>query len=331
MATTGLKIGIIGRGSAARAHANRLMAIESVTLVGCADAELSAARSMAELCSRPGRPVAAFAGHGELIRSTSPDAVAIFTPHPSHYRPAMDALQAGCHAFIEKPLTTNVQEAVNIIGVARGRDRKVGVGHHFRLFPSLVRAKEMLDEGAIGPVRLVTATMTQPWLESHQGEEHAWRFDPRFAGGGILADSGTQLLDALLWTTSQSADSVAAIQARESSGLDTVTSASIRLTDGALATVAISGISPGSLFELVYHGEAGRLRATDLSLSLEHGDGPTLPVALPGLSGSVDANFVDAILEGVPLCCPVDQALPAIRLLEAIARSATIGQFVGLA
>ncbi len=331
MATTGLKIGIIGRGPASAAHADRLLAIEGVSLVGCADADPSAARALADRCSRPGRPVASFADLGGLIRETSPDAVAIFTPHPSHYRPAMDALQAGCHVFVEKPLTTNVQEAVDIAGVAKGRDRKVGVGHHFRLLPSLVRAREMLAEGAIGPVRLITATMAQPWLESHQTEENAWRFDPRFAGGGILADSGIQLLDALLWSTGGSADLVAAIQAREPSGLDTVTAASIRLSDGTPATVAISGVSPVPLFELVYHGERGRLRATDASLTEERGDGPPRPIPLPAPSGSVDANFVEAILEGVPLCCPAEQAVPTIRLLEAIARSATIGQFVGLA
>jgi predicted dehydrogenase len=197
--------------------------------------------------------------------------------------------------------------------------------------PSLARAKELLAERAIGPVRLITATMTQPWLESHRSEEHAWRFDPRFAGGGILADSGIQLLDALLWSTGLAADSVAATQAREASGLDTVTAASIRLADGTPATIAISGVSPGPLFELVYHGEKGRLRATDGSLTEERGEGPPRPLPLPGPAGSVDANFVDAILEGVPLCCPAEQALNAIRLLEAIARSATIGQFVGLA
>ena len=331
MATRGLKIGIAGCGSAAIAHADRLRDVEGVTFVGCADPDASAAQALATRLSTPDGPVPSFADHAELLRQTSPDALAIFTPHPSHYRPAMDALQAGCHLFIEKPLSTNVQEAVDIAGLAKGRDRKVGVGHHFRMLPSLIRAKAMLADGAIGPVRLVTATLVQPWLDSHQGEEHAWRFDPRFAGGGILADSGIQLIDALLWTCGQAAVDASAIQAREASGLDLVTSASIRLADGTPATLAISGISPGPLFELVYHGERGRLRATDDSLTSEIGPGPAQTLDLPEPAGSIDANFVEAILEGVPLCCSAEQALDAVRLLEAIARSATIGQFVGLA
>ena len=56
----------------------------------------------------------------------------------------MDALQAGCHVFIEKPLSTNVQEAADIVGLARGRSLKVAVGHQYRLCPSLAEARRHL-------------------------------------------------------------------------------------------------------------------------------------------------------------------------------------------
>ena len=74
----------------------------------------------------------------------------------------MDALQAGCHVFIEKPLSTNVQEAADIVSLARGRNLKVGVGHQFRLCPSLIEARRRLADGVIGPVRLVTAFSPGP-------------------------------------------------------------------------------------------------------------------------------------------------------------------------
>src|SRR5262249_40205605 len=156
----------------------------------------------------------AFADHKELLTKASPDALAIFTPHRAHYRLAMDALQAGCHAFIEKPLSTNPQEAVDIVGLARGRNLKVGVGHQFRLWPSLSEARARLAEGAMGTLRLVSATLAGPWLDSHQGPEDSWRLDPKMSGGGILADAGDHLLDALLWVSGQTAVEVAAFQAR---------------------------------------------------------------------------------------------------------------------
>lgn len=331
MATTGFRIGIVGCGSAARAHVDRLRAIRGVTLVGCADPALMAAESLAAHASTPDHPVPAFADHSELFRRGSPDAVAIFTPHPAHYRPAMDALQAGCHVFIEQPLSTSVQEAVDIAGLARARGLRVGVGHHYRLLPSLMAARAMLAEGAIGAVRLVTAAMAEPWLEAHRAEENSWRFDPSFAGGGILADSGLHLLDALLWTTRRSAIEVSAIRDRPGPGPELVAAAAIRLSDGTPATIGISGVSPISLFECHYYGESGRLLVTETSLVEERAGQAPRSLALPGQLADVDEDFVAAATEGSPPCCPADQAIDTVRLLEAICRSATIGQVVRLA
>src|SRR4051812_37774288 len=216
MAASLLRIGIAGCGHAARIHLDRLLALDSVRVVGCADPDEEAARALAALVpARAGEPeVAAWADHRELIREVKPDALFIFTPHLAHYRPAMDALQAGCHVFVEKPLSTNVQEAADIVSLARGRNRKVGVGHQFRLRPSLIEARRRLASGRIGPVRLVTATLAQPWLATHGGTENSWRFDPKVAGGGILADAGDHLIDALLWSVGQVAVEVAAVQSR---------------------------------------------------------------------------------------------------------------------
>src|SRR3712207_8721417 len=75
-------------------------------------------------------------------RSTLFPYTTLFRSHRAHYRTAMDALQAGCHVFIEKPLSTNAQEAVDIVGLARARGHKVGVGHQYRLRPSLIEARD---------------------------------------------------------------------------------------------------------------------------------------------------------------------------------------------
>jgi predicted dehydrogenase len=329
MAAVALKLGIVGCGRAARIHLARLLAapIDGVRLVGCADPDPAAAQALAaQALAASGVAPPCFADHRELIAVTAPEAVAIFTPHRAHYRPAMDALQAGCHVFIEKPLSTNSQEAVDIIGLARGRERKVGIGHQYRLCPSLVEARRRLAEGAIGALKLVTATLAQPWLAAHSGPEDSWRLDPKVSGGGILADAGDHLIDALLWTTDRAAVEVAAVQERSETGLDLVTTAAIRLTGGVPAGLAITGVSPGPVFELTFHGDEGRLRATDRDLVDEQGQS----LALPPSAESIDANFVHAVLRDEPLCCPADSALETVRLLEAIARSAATGQVARL-
>src|SRR5262249_24581748 len=192
-------------------------------------------------------------------------------------------------------------------GRGRGRNVKVGVGHHYRLSPSLVEVRRRLAAGAIGPVRLVTALLARPWLTTLGQAESTWRFDRKVAGGGILADVGDHLVDALIWTTGQVAREVAAVQNQWDPGIDLVTAAAVRLADGPPATLAISGISPGALFALEYFGELGRLRATDSTLEEERFGSPKHDVPLPPPTQTIDGDFVAALTLETPLCCPADQ------------------------
>ncbi|WP_152049901.1 Gfo/Idh/MocA family protein [Tautonia marina] len=334
---TALTIGIVGCGRAARIHSRRLRDIEAVRITGCVDPEVEAARALAsELIGSGGDPasIQAFSDHQQLLADTPPDVLAIFTPPRAHYRPAMDGLQAGCHLFIEKPLSTNTQEAVDIVNLARGRDRVVGVGHQFRLAPSLIEARRLLAEGAIGRLRLVMAVMANSWLATQRGPEgNAWRVDPKVSGGGIIADDGDHLLDALVWTTDRSVAEVSAFQDREEPGLDIVNAITLRLVDGTPATLAITGASPGSLFEITYFGEVGTLRANASSLRLAGADpeAPVQDLPLHSNQTSIDGDFIDAIRSGRPPCCSAEQAIETVRLQEAIARSAASGQIIRLA
>jgi len=333
MGTSVLRIGIAGCGRAARIHLDRLLALPEVQVVGCADSDEACAHAMATKISEQtgSGSVPSFTDHRALLRQQTPEALFLFTPHLSHYRPAMDALQAGCHVFIEKPLSTNLQEAVDIVGLARGRALKVGVGHQYRLCPSIIEARRRLEQGAIGKLRLVTATLAGPWLATQQGAREGWRFDRKVDGGGILADAGDHLIDALLWTTGRAAQEVCVVQDELEPGLDLVTAAAIRLLDGTPVALAVSGVSPGSLFELNLFGEQGRMRATDQMLEVDDAAGSLRhQVPLPSTTESIDGNFVNALLRGTPLCCPAHEALDTVRLIEAIAQSASARQFVRL-
>ncbi|WP_169975318.1 Gfo/Idh/MocA family protein [Tautonia rosea] len=334
---TALTIGIVGCGRSARIHSGRLREIEAVRITGCVDSDREAARALAsELIGPDGDPssIQAFADHQQLLTEARPDVLAIFTPPRAHYRTAMDGLQAGCHLFIEKPLSTNTQEAVDIVNLARGRDRVVGVGHQFRLVPSLIEARRLLAEGAIGRLRLVMAVMANSWLATQREPGgHAWRVDPKVSGGGIIADDGDHLLDALIWTTDRPVAEVSAFQDREEPGLDVVNAITLRLIDGTPATLAISGVSPGSLFEITYFGERGTLRANASSLCLAGADSeaPVQDLPLRSNQTSIDGDFINAIRSGSPPCCSAEQAIETVRLQEAIARSAASGQIIRLA
>ena len=338
MSTSVVRIGIAGCGLAARIHLDRLLALENVEVIGAADSNLPRALALADRISAhrssgaSPKAAPAYSDHRELLRQQAPDALAIFTPHLSHYRLTMDALQAGCHVFIEKPLTTNSQEAADIVSLARARARKVGVGHQFRLCPSLIEARGRVTRGEIGNLRFVSALLARPWLSTLAREESNWRFDPNVAGSGILADAGDHLIDALLWTTGQKAGEVGAIQSQRDrdASIDLVTAATIRLLNETPVSLAVSGIAVRAEFALTFYGEAGQLHATDQQLFDEKPDGSRQEVPLPAGEQSIDSNFVAALLTNTPLCCPAGEALESVRLLEAIGRSAATGQFVRL-
>jgi predicted dehydrogenase len=336
-----LRIGIVGCGRAARIHSERLRGLEGVRIVGVADPDPAAAAALAcAIGDADGQAVSVCADHSQLLAASPggrPDAIAIFTPHRSHYRPALDALQAGCHVFVEKPLSTNLQEAADIASLARARGLTVAVGHQFRLQPSLIAARARLAEGAIGRLRLVTATLSLPWLAAWSGQaEDSWRLDHKVSGGGLVCDAGDHLIDALLWTTGRAPLEAFAVQDRleadgQGCGPDLVTAAAIRLDGGVPATLALCGLTPGRMFEVVYHGESGRIRTTDQTLTLQSGEGPEQPQSIdPEVPASIDADFVAALRSGRPPSCTADEALATVRLLEALGRSAATGQPVRL-
>ena len=335
METSVVRIGIAGCGMAARIHLDRLLALEGVAIVGCADPDLSAAAALADraahgVAAARRHPVPAFTDHRELLRRVAPDALAIFSPHLSHYRLAMDALQAGCHVFIEKPLSTNLQEAADIVGLARAATSRSGSAINFGCAPAWSRPESGSPTGVIGPLRLVTCILARPWLTTlgEDGEDLAAQRQGGRRGHPRRCRRSSDRRPALDHRTGRR--EVGAIQSQTGPGIDLVTAAAIRLADGTPVTLAISGISPGSLFALEYFGELGRLRVTDQTWRKNDSihRGATFPCR--PASQTIDGNFVAALANGAPLCCPADQALDTVRLLEAIARSAATGQVVRL-
>jgi predicted dehydrogenase len=323
-----LTAGVVGCGRSARIHLERIRALPGVEIVGCADPDREASESLASML---GAHSQSYADHRQLISDCTPDAVLIFTPHRSHYRPAMDALQAGAHVFIEKPLSTNSQEAADIASLAHARNLLVGVGHQYRLKPSFAEARRRLESGELGRLSLVQAILAAPWIAAHRAPEDRWRLEPRISGGGIIADAGDHLLDILLWTTRQEAVAAAAFQRHDSPGLDLVTSASVQLAGGTLCSIGISGVSDVEHFELDYFAEQGRMRATPTALVVERSGSEPVRVGFPPNGLSIDADFVAAVRENRAPSCPGDEALHTVRLLEALIRAAASGQVVRLA
>jgi predicted dehydrogenase len=135
----------------------------------------------------------AFSSIEAAVADPAVDAVYIALPVALHADAAIAALRAGKHVLCEKPMSMNGAQAGRMVGEARSSGRLLGISYYRRLYPKLLRAKQLIAEGAIGQPLLVEANC-HGWLES---EARAWLRDPAVAGGGPLFDTASHRIDAM--------------------------------------------------------------------------------------------------------------------------------------
>jgi predicted dehydrogenase len=135
---------VVGTGYLGKFHAEKYAALEGCDLVAVVDSNLEAAQGVAEK-----NRTQAVTDYRELLGKV--DAVSIVVPTSLHFQVARDFLDAGSHVLVEKPITVTVEEADELIDLARKRDRRLMVGHLERfnaalLGLDLVREKPLFIE-----------------------------------------------------------------------------------------------------------------------------------------------------------------------------------------
>ena len=136
----------------------------------------------------------------ELMNDPEINSIYIATPPVYHKDYAIDALKRGLNVYIEKPVTLNKQEAIEIAEVAKNADGKLSIAHYRRALPMFLFIKDLLDKKAIGDVRTVQIRMWQkrkPNLVAETKEN--WRVDPAVSGGGYFHDLAPHQLDLMLY------------------------------------------------------------------------------------------------------------------------------------
>ena len=146
-----------------------------------------------------------YAAHDRMFAEAPLDAVLIGTPHTLHYEQVIDALEADLHVYCDKPLTTDLEQARDLVARDDRSDRTLMVGYQRHLQRAFQRARSRWDDG--GEPTWLTASITQGWIEDSL---ETWRLEPSLSGGGFLYDTGSHVLDAVLWTTGLEPVSVAA-------------------------------------------------------------------------------------------------------------------------
>jgi predicted dehydrogenase len=141
-----LKVGIVGCGKIADAHAAQLRRVAGCEIVGVCDREPLMARQLYE--RYPVR--ACYGGLAELLAQARPDVVHVTTPPASHFDIARQCLEAGCHVYVEKPFAINADEARQLIALAERRGCRITAGHDDQFRPAARRMRALVQSGFLG-------------------------------------------------------------------------------------------------------------------------------------------------------------------------------------
>jgi predicted dehydrogenase len=134
----------------------------------------------------------------QLIADPDVNAVYVATPPMYHEEYTVAALKAGKPVYVEKPMSTRLEDCIRMRDVANATGVKLTVAHYRRAVPMFVKIKELLDQQVVGDVRLVRIGMMQPATCNLQPEDY-WRLDPQLGGiGGIFYDLAPHQLDLMV-------------------------------------------------------------------------------------------------------------------------------------
>jgi predicted dehydrogenase len=216
-----LRLGMVGGGQGAFIGAVHRIAAriddryELVAGALSSDPERARA-SAAELRIAPERAYGSFAEMAakEAARDDGIDVVAIVTPNHVHHPAAKAFLDAGIHVICDKPMTTTVEDALDLVQTVRRTGLVFGLTHNYTGHPLVREARERVRVGELGAVRVVQVEYPQDWLttplEATGQKQAAWRTDPAQSGGGAIGDIGSHAYNLAGFITGLEAEALCA-------------------------------------------------------------------------------------------------------------------------
>jgi predicted dehydrogenase len=189
----------------------------------------------------------------ESMREDGIEVVAIVTPNHMHAPVAERFLTAGIHVICDKPLATTSADARRLQSLAAERNLLFAVTYNYTGYPLVRQAREMVQGGMLGDLRVVQVEYPQDWLtepiESDGQKQAGWRTDPSKAGvGGCIGDIGTHAYQLAHFVTGLEATELLAELSTFVPGrrLDDNAQVLLRYANGARGTLWASQVAPGN-------------------------------------------------------------------------------------
>lgn len=322
-----VSVAILGCGNMAAAHASRLAVRDDVRIVAVCDVseELGKAFIAKHLADYTPAP-AIFTCAKEMYKTAKPDGVVIVTPHTMHYEHAVDALDAGVHVLMEKPMVTSAQDAHKLNAKVKETGKVFVIGYNTSCSPELAYIRQTIRDGSLGKLELISGYLMQNWQKATAG---TWRQKPELSGGGQAYDSGAHMLNSLCWAVESNVKEVFAFVDNNGTAVDINSVISIRFENGALASLAVGGNLPANgTAGMVMAFDGGRIEFDPWNatyMRIWKGDEQIKYPVVTGKPTTPNANFIDSILgKDQPRTNPANGIIQC-ELMDAIYESARTG------
>ncbi len=343
-----VRLGIIGMGNMGKFHADYLQA-----------GKVSRGELTAVCSTSPGKlgrykTLQIFDDAGKLLRSGAVDAVIIATPHPQHAAQASAALEAGLHVMVEKPISSHKADAERLIAVARQHPKQVFAAmFQLRTEPRYTRLRHLIQRGELGDLVRLNWIITDWYRTEAYYASGGWRATWKGEGGGVLLNQCLHQLDTLQWLVGMPARVRAFCQIGRYHNIEVEDNVTVYLEWATGATgvfISSTGEAPGTnRFEIC--GTRGKVVLENNKLSFTRNDADMLEFSRTASTGfarpevwHVDIpidnapaphaivlqNFVDAILDGVPLLVPGEEGIHSVELANVMLYSSLLRQTVEL-
>lgn len=349
------RIGVVGAGWwSTRAHLPAIVANPDAELAAIAER----VETKRERAASAFGPAAAYPDHRQMLENEDLDGVVIAVPHTAHFEVAMDALAAGAHLMLEKPMTVESCHAARLLEESAGRGLEIVVGYPYHFNQQVLTARDWIAAGEIGELLYVHSLFASIVWDLFRGNvdlvADAVGFtitptgtdtygDPALSGGGQAIVQITHSAALLLFMTGLAPAEVFAFMENKDLRVDLVDALAVRFEGGCIGTIDSTGSTVRTQEELLeyrIYGTGGHIWL-DLStseLGLYRADGsvvrnPADPKAA-GLRAYAEAypedapvnNLVDVILGRDQNRSPAELGAAVVRLLEAAYESARTGR-----
>jgi predicted dehydrogenase len=329
-----VRIGVIGLGNMGAVHARCLMEgkVPNAVLGAVGDVEASRLQKFA---------VPGFSKPGDLIRSGLIDAVIIATPHFSHTSIGIEALEAGLHVLVEKPISAHKADCERLIAAHRRPEQIFAAMFNQRTDPYYRKLRELVQQGELGKIRRINWIVTNWFRSNAYYGSGGWRATWAGEGGGVLLNQCPHNLDLWQWIFGmpQRVRAFCHLGRYHPIEVEDDVTAYLEYDNGTTGVfVTSTGEAPGTN-RLEVTADQGRIVIENDKFNFIRNEIPTdefsrtttgsfappptwdIEIPLPGHGrqhGEILENFAAAILEGIPLIAPAAEGIYSVELANAM-------------